>query len=238
MSIEATRSDSVWGFANRKAIQKLKDRGYAVLGDFDFETGRGGHESLFDFPQGDERFHTYQRLIDSYHPFGFYGCAMGYGQGFVTQAALLLDRMKDATSMLHWTAREVFDPEIHSFVVPEGSQVDSSGRYMFRTGDHGNGVQEAEIVKMFRLLIGVDDNQPVRVSEDFFIEARKANPPQIALVRPGRDYRANPIEEVTLTANASDEMPHSSSATAMSTGANATSWKSNARAEAIGQLSA
>ncbi len=53
---------------------------------------------------------------------------------------------------------------------------------------------------------GVDQGQPVRVSEDFFIEARKANPPQIALVRPGRgDYHASPIEEVTVTAKATDD---------------------------------
>src|ERR1700723_642766 len=53
---------------------------------------------------------------------------------------------------------------------------------------------------------GVEEGQPVRVSEDFFIEARKANPPQIALVRPGRgDYHANPIEEVTVAAKATDE---------------------------------
>ena len=53
---------------------------------------------------------------------------------------------------------------------------------------------------------GVEAGQPVRVSEDFFIEARKANPPQIALVRPGRgDYHASPIEEVTVAAKATDE---------------------------------
>jgi hypothetical protein len=53
---------------------------------------------------------------------------------------------------------------------------------------------------------GVAEGQPVRVSEDFFIEARKANPPQISLVRPGRgDYHANPIEEVTVAAKATDE---------------------------------
>ena len=45
---------------------------------------------------------------------------------------------------------------------------------------------------------GVDEGQPVRVSEDFFIEARKANPPQIALVRPGAATTTRvPIEEVT-----------------------------------------
>jgi hypothetical protein len=53
---------------------------------------------------------------------------------------------------------------------------------------------------------GVEEGQPVRVSEDFFIEARKANPPQIALVRPGRgDYHTSPIDEVTVAAKATDE---------------------------------
>ena len=52
---------------------------------------------------------------------------------------------------------------------------------------------------------GVEQGQPVRVSEDFFIEARKANPPQISLARPGRDYHASPIEEVTVAAKATDE---------------------------------
>jgi hypothetical protein len=52
---------------------------------------------------------------------------------------------------------------------------------------------------------GVEQSQPVRVSEDFFIEARKANPPQVALVRPGHDYHASPIEEVTAAVKATDE---------------------------------
>jgi hypothetical protein len=53
---------------------------------------------------------------------------------------------------------------------------------------------------------GVDGGQPVRVSEDFFIEARKPNPPQISLVRPSRgDYHASPIEEVTVAAKATGD---------------------------------
>ena len=76
---------------------------------------------------------AYQRLIDTCKPFGFYGWAMGYGQGFVTQAALLLDRMKDVTPMLEWTARETYDPEIRSYIVPEGVQVDPTGvRFPYR----------------------------------------------------------------------------------------------------------
>src|SRR5580658_7914357 len=55
-------------------------------------------------------------------------------------------------------------------------------------------------------IAGVEGGQPVRVSEDFFIEARKANPPQITLVRPGRgDYHASPIEEVTVAAKATGD---------------------------------
>lgn len=52
---------------------------------------------------------------------------------------------------------------------------------------------------------GVEAGQPVRVSEDFFIEARKANPPTIALERPRGDFHASPIDEVTIAAKASDE---------------------------------
>lgn len=106
---------------------------------------------------------AYQRLIDAYTPFGFYGQAMGYGQGLVTQSALLLDQMHDATKMLNWAAKEIYDPRFGSFITPEACDIDSTGRYWYRMGDLGNGVQEAEIVKMLRLVIGVDDTQPGRL---------------------------------------------------------------------------
>jgi hypothetical protein len=50
----------------------------------------------------------------------------------------------------------------------------------------------------------IDQGQPVRLSEDFFIEADKANPPEVQVVRPARDYRASPIEEVTISVKAND----------------------------------
>jgi hypothetical protein len=106
---------------------------------------------------------AYQRLIDTYKPFGFYGQAMGYGQGFVTESALLLDRMRDATEMLDWAAKQIYDPRFGSFIVPEGCQIDPTGRFWYRIGDLGNGVQEGEIVKALRLVIGVDDTQPNRL---------------------------------------------------------------------------
>ena len=51
----------------------------------------------------------------------------------------------------------------------------------------------------------LDQGQPVRLSEDFFIEASKANPPEVAITKPGRDYQASPIEEVAVSVKADDE---------------------------------
>src|SRR6266481_3010395 len=51
----------------------------------------------------------------------------------------------------------------------------------------------------------LDQGQPVRLSNDFFIEARKADPPNVIIARPGHDYRASPIEEVTVAVKADDE---------------------------------
>jgi hypothetical protein len=112
---------------------------------------------------------AYRRLIDTYRvcpPFGFYGQAMGYGQGFVTESALLLDRMHDATTMLDWTAKEVYDPrfnQVDHYIVPEGVQISPDGKYWYHIGDLGNGVQEGEIIKTLRLVIGVDDTRPNRL---------------------------------------------------------------------------
>lgn len=52
---------------------------------------------------------------------------------------------------------------------------------------------------------GTDEGQPVRLSEDYFIATEKAIPPEVAISRPGGDYRATPIEEVTVGVKASDQ---------------------------------
>ncbi len=49
-----------------------------------------------------------------------------------------------------------------------------------------------------------DGGRTLRISEDYFIEAAEVKPPEVAIVRPGGDYRASPIEEVTVGARASD----------------------------------
>jgi hypothetical protein len=49
-----------------------------------------------------------------------------------------------------------------------------------------------------------DAGQAVRLSEDYFIATDKALPPEVAISRPGGDYRASPIEEVTVGVKAAD----------------------------------
>jgi hypothetical protein len=53
-------------------------------------------------------------------------------------------------------------------------------------------------------LVGTDEGQQVRLSEDYFIATDKALPPEISIERPGGDYRASPIEEVTVGVKAAD----------------------------------
>ena len=45
----------------------------------------------------------------------------------------------------------------------------------------------------------------VRLTDDYFISVVPDAEPEISLVRPGRDYRASNIEEVTVRAEASDD---------------------------------
>jgi hypothetical protein len=46
--------------------------------------------------------------------------------------------------------------------------------------------------------------ETLRISEDYFIESGEVKPPEVAITRPARDYRASPIEEVTVGATAAD----------------------------------
>jgi hypothetical protein len=54
-------------------------------------------------------------------------------------------------------------------------------------------------------LAAIDEGQSVRLSEDYFIATDKAMPPELSISRPGGDYRASPIEEVTVGVKASNE---------------------------------
>jgi hypothetical protein len=54
-------------------------------------------------------------------------------------------------------------------------------------------------------VVDTDAGQHVRLTEDFFIATDKAMPPEVAVDRPRGDYRASPIEEVTVGVRAADQ---------------------------------
>lgn len=51
----------------------------------------------------------------------------------------------------------------------------------------------------------VEQGQSVRLSEDYFIEAREDNPPEVKIVQPRADARVSPIEEVRVNVEAEDD---------------------------------
>jgi hypothetical protein len=73
---------------------------------------------------------------------------------------------------------------------------------------HGTGNTYEASLKMEKdgsyHIAGLDHDQSIRLSEDFFIEASKADPPDLVISKPAGDYRASPIEEVTVSVKADD----------------------------------
>ncbi|HTZ60277.1 MAG TPA: hypothetical protein VMB49_19345 [Acidobacteriaceae bacterium] len=81
------------------------------------------------------------------------------------------------------------------------------GKEITLTGGEGNVYKGSILMQKDGAyhVAAVDQGQPVRLSEDYFIATDKANPPEIAIDRPVGDYRASPIEEVTVGVKASDD---------------------------------
>lgn len=51
----------------------------------------------------------------------------------------------------------------------------------------------------------LDNGQPVRITDDYFIEAKKDEPPSVRILKPGADAHVSPIEEVPVTVEAADD---------------------------------
>jgi hypothetical protein len=88
-----------------------------------------------------------------------------------------------------------------------GELVMDNGQPLRLTGGEGNryrGTIHMEKDGAYHVA-ALDQGQQVRLSEDYFISTSKANPPEIAIDRPGQDYRASPIEEVTVGVRAGAE---------------------------------
>jgi hypothetical protein len=89
----------------------------------------------------------------------------------------------------------------------DGMLVMDNGQPLHLTGGEGNwyrGTIHMEKDGAYHVA-AMDQGQQVRLSEDYFISTSKANPPEIAIDRPGQDYRASPIEEVTVGVRSSAE---------------------------------
>ena len=91
-----------------------------------------------------------------------YGRQMGYSQGYMTEAAILTDSFDDMQGYVEQAAAFCHHHTDSKHIVPEGVIMHPSGAYWFRNCDQGNSVQQAEIVKCARLLIGLDDLNPQR----------------------------------------------------------------------------
>ncbi|MGD1070335.1 MAG: hypothetical protein ABSB15_09350 [Bryobacteraceae bacterium] len=53
----------------------------------------------------------------------------------------------------------------------------------------------------------MDHGEMVRLTDDYFIEARKVSEPTVRITKPGKDAKVSPIEEVTVGVSAEDEYP-------------------------------
>jgi hypothetical protein len=84
--------------------------------------------------------------------------------------------------------------------------LDDGGKVLLRDGGNNTLIAGVPIQKdgMYHIA-AIESGEDVRLSEDYFIEAQKDNPPQITITRPGHDFKASPIEEVTVEVNASDD---------------------------------
>jgi len=101
---------------------------------------------------------TYDLLFAQRSPRYCEPATLGYGQGFMTQSALLLDRMGDATQMTAWMAGLCFAPrQPHPYRVPECVMMKSDGSMWARRGDLGNGFQMGEVLLTCQILLGIDD---------------------------------------------------------------------------------
>src|SRR5579875_249989 len=84
--------------------------------------------------------------------------------------------------------------------------LDDGSKIPLRAGPGGALLAKVPIQKDGQYHVAaIENGEDVRLTEDYFIEAQKDNPPDIKITRPGRDFRASPIEEVTITAEAKDD---------------------------------
>ncbi len=105
---------------------------------------------------------TYRRLMQTRN----YNCLRmyGYGQGFMTQSALLLDEMEDAEQFINMLLCHCYLPKFAGWACPEGIILHPYEEYWVPVnGYEGQDSHVAESTKAIRLMLGVDDNDPAHL---------------------------------------------------------------------------
>jgi len=98
--------------------------------------------------------------------------SMGYGQGWLTKSALLLDAMDDAGSLVWNIAKYSYDKNMNfvdeergidwrrwMYIIPEGTNILPDGRW-HRIGDLANGANMGPSMHALEVCAGVDDTNP------------------------------------------------------------------------------
>ena len=122
-----------------------------------------GHDAANSLPRGwlERTRRTYAMQLAKNQPEWCAPTGMGYGQCYITEAALLLDNMADAKNLVEWMARFCFAPGMpHPYRAPEGATIASDKSVWRRWGDLGNLYQMAEVVYATHVVIGIDDIDP------------------------------------------------------------------------------
>ncbi|HBV51780.1 MAG TPA: hypothetical protein DEF06_05800, partial [Clostridiales bacterium] len=89
---------------------------------------------------------------------GFYGASggIGYDHSMITQNALLLDQMEDASRLMESLSKLSYSPRLpEPYLIPEGLSVDAGKGVLRRQGDLGNLVQLAEAMKCYLITAGI-----------------------------------------------------------------------------------
>ena len=127
--------------------------GASILAGIILPTDRIGLDIKNNYPEWhDYNKKAYERIYKNFRPHAF-----GYGQGFISQAAILFDRMEEAYEILKLTGRTLYNPTIKPYIIPENIIYKLDFSVTARAGDLGNSVQQAEIMKTLRIMAGLDD---------------------------------------------------------------------------------
>lgn len=137
--------------------------GHATLAPVFIGMDYWGYDVMNQLPPGwkERTMRTYKMQMTKNAPPCAAPAGMGYGQGYITEAGLLLDQMQDASRLVDWMAKLCFAPRLeHPYRVPEGSVVESDGSIWRRWGDLGNLYQLGEVEYTIQVILGIDDINP------------------------------------------------------------------------------